>query len=371
MAVLGHRGKLWLRREAPDAVVVPTSAVHLLTNAILVRNPGYWSGDEVTITCPDGLPIDSGSGQPGCPDGHAMYAGADWLLGANRAHVAGDDDDFYLADDEAPFYLRSEDVGLAETRSFFVYRDQLDRLSFYTSQAAALRGSKSDRIPLFRVDFGSLLLAPVGSVDYQNALALCSSELDLGDYRFSDIQDEVTLASICESAPAYQAPTAGTDDYDNADVQPRGEVDSPVDRGIWNVQGQLSEWSLSLTAQEVDTTAVGEKFGDSVKSLVTGGGQVDFLIARKRGTDRSGAEMSDSTTLLRLLLMSEKGCKADAQFWMITDQVDAGELLPGDLFYQSQLLVTSIAINTRATDIIAGSLNFVTVGEIALKMGTN
>lgn len=371
MAVLGHGGRLWLRREAPDAVVLPTAAVHLLTNAILVRNPGYWSGDEVTITCPDGLPIDSGNGQPGCPDGHAMYVGSDWVLGVNRAHVAGDDDGFYAADDEAPFYLRPDDVGLVETRSFYVHRDQIDRLSFYASQAAALRGSKADRVPLFRVDFGSLLLAPVGSVDYQNALALCSSELDLGDYRFSDIQDEVTLASICESAPAYQAPTAGTDDYDNADVQPRSYVNSPVDRGIWNVQGLLSEWSLNLTAQEVDTTAVGEKFGDSVKSLITGGGQVDFLVDRRTGIDQSGAARTDSTTLMRLLLMSEKGCKADAQFWMISDQQDAGELLPGDLFYQSQLLVTSMAINTRATDIIAGSLNFVTVGEIGLKMGTN
>jgi hypothetical protein len=57
---------------------------------------------------------------------------------------------------------------------------------------------------------------------------------------------------------------------------------------------------------------------------------------------------------------------------MIVDRPEGGAtLLPGDLFYETELLVTSVAVNTRATDIIAGSLNFVTVGEIALRMGTN
>jgi hypothetical protein len=133
----------------------------------------------------------------------------------------------------------------------------------------------------------------------------------------------------------------------------------------------MSEWSLNLTAQEVDTTAVGEKFGDSVKSVVTGGGSIDFLVSRRKTLDQTGAPMADSTSLMRLLLLSEKGCKADAEFWMIDGQEDRDTLLPGDLFYQTQVLVTSIAINTRATDIIAGSLNFVTVGEIRLLMGTN
>lgn len=371
MAVLGHRGRLWLRREAPDPLVLPASAVHLLSDGLFVSNPGYWSGDEVTLTSAGGLPLDAGEGAAACPDGHAVYAGGDWDLGANRSHVADDEDAFYQADDDTLFYLREEDVGLLEIASFYVYRDQLDWLSLYTSRAAALRGSSADRVSLFRVDFGSLLLAPYGSADYQNALLACSGELDQGDYRFSDIQDEVTLASICASAPAYQTPVARTADYDNADVSPRSEIDSPADRGIWNVQGQLGQWNLNLTAQEIDTTAVGERFGDSVKSLVTGGGQLDFLVSRTTQTDRSGAPMADSTTLMQLLLLQEKGCKADAQFWMIDDQVDAGELLPGDLFYEAQLLVTSMAINTRATDIIAGSLNFVTVREIRLKMGTN
>jgi hypothetical protein len=371
MAVLGHRGRLWLRREAPDPVVLQPSAVHAYSNGLVVRSEAFWTGDEVTLTASSGLPIVTTGGAVACPDGHGVFFGSDWLLGANRAHITAEDDLFYVdePDEDVPFYLREEDVGLLDSASFFIYRDRMDRISFYADQEAAMRGDRSQRVALGRVDFGSMILGPWGSADYQNALVLCGG--DIGDYEFSDIQDEVTLASICDSAPGYQAPVAGTEDYDNADVQPRSSINRPPDRNIWTVQGDLSEWSLSLTSQEVDTTALGERYGESIKALITGGGTLDFIVTRRSGTDRSGAPRPDSTQLMRLLLMAERGCTADAQFWMIDDQPDVGELLPGDLFYDTRMMITSMAINTRATDYIAGSVNFVTVGQIDLRVGSN
>lgn len=370
MAVLGHRGRLWLRRDAPDPVVLLPGAIHYGANAIHLSHTGYWSGDEVSLSAPGGLPIDLGDGV-GCPDGHGMYAGSDWLLGVNRSHISDDDDGFYAADDDAFFYLREEDVGLLDVVSLFIYRDQLGRVSFYTTQEAALGGSKALRVSLERVDFGSLILAPWGGADYQNALLLCSAELDGSDYQNSDVLDEVTLTSICDAAPAYSSPAAGTAEYGNAEITPRGDINRSPEKSLWTVQGDLSEWSLSLTSQEVDTTALGEQYGDSIKALITGGGTFDFLVTRRQGVDQSGAPRQDSTQLMQLLLMGQHGCKADAQFWMIDDQPDAGELLPGDLFYESRLMITSMAINTRATDYIAGSANFVTVGTIDLKSGSN
>ena len=371
MAVVGHGGRLWLRRDAPDALLLGLDALHLLSNTLLVKDEAYWSGDEVTLTNARGLPLALEGDTPACPDGYATYAGSSWPLGPNRAHIGDDADTFYSSEDDEPFYTLEGDTGLLTSASFFVYRDQLDRLSFYTTQAAALRGRKQDRIQLYRVDFGSLILAPYGTQDYQNALLECSGQLDLGDYTFSDVQDEVTLQSICDFAPDYQSPVAGTGDYQNAEIEPRYEIDSPPDKGLWSIQGQLSNWNLTLTAAEIDTTSVGEKFGDAVKSIVTGGGTVDFLVGREDRTKVDGAPQLDSTSLLRLLLLTEKGCKADCQFWMIDEQRDALHLLPGDLYYESQLLVTSAAINTRASEYIAGTINFVTVGKIGLKMGTN
>ena len=363
MPVLGVGGIVKLLREAPSAVVVPSSALQYISNSIYVRNPEYWSGDEVDIFSSVGLPLDTASNGPDCPDGHATYQGSDWYLGSNRSHIADNNDAFYDAEEGDPFYMRAEECGLTTTKSFYIYRDQLDRISFYTSRAAALAGSPNGRVPLFNVDYGSLLMTPASTVEYQNAIANCVAYL--GEYLYSDIQDEVTLESICDFAPKFIQPVAGTAEYDNMDVVPRYYIDSQDENGaLWLLQCDLQGWTLNLSAPEVDTTAVGEKYGEAIKSIINGGGTFDFLVDR-----RANESEHDSTTLMRLLLLTEKGCKAKAQFWMITNS-EAG-MLPGQLYYETNLLVTSSAINVRAGDLIAGSADFVTVGEIALKMGTN
>ena len=365
MALLGCGGQVYLKREAPQATVVQPDSIHVGSNSIYVRNPAYWSGDQVTLTCDSGLPIDTSSNGPDAPDGYGTYAGSVWTIGTNRDHIANNADDFYTSTDADQFYMRQQEAGLTTSINYFIYRDKLDRLSFYTSRAAALNGATNQRITLYKVDFNGLIISPSGSAEYQNAIALCAG--DVGEYSFSDTQDEITLDSICDYAPTYTLPAATNTEYDNAEITPRSAVNTEGDGTLWTIQADLSEWTLNLSAPEVDTTAVGERFGNSVKSIITGGGTMDFLVERRD----TGDNERDSTQLMRLLLLTEKGCKADAQFWMAKDRTAVDTILPGDLYYETQLLVTSIAINTRAGDVIAGSLNFVTVDEVALRMGTN
>lgn len=178
--------------------------------------------------------------------------------------------------------------------------------------------------------------------------------------------DQVGRLSFYESrAQAMLGATADRLNIYNVDFG-QLQIEAVVAETDWYIQSLLREWSLNLTAPEVDTTGVGERFGDAVKSVVSGGGSLDFIIDR---LDETGKQ--DPTALMNLLLMTEKGCKADAEFWIVENRAASANLLPGDLYYETQLMVTSIAINTRPDDIIAGSLNFVTVGEIALRMGTN
>jgi len=365
MAVLGTGGKVRLRREAPEPTVLSPDNINLGSNAIYVRNPAFWSGDQVTLTSVNGLPIDvDGDSQPDCPDGHAMYYQSKWTLGSNRDHITSASDPFYSATNTDPFYMREEECGLTTSATYFIYRDQLDRVSFYTTRSAALTGAAVNRTTLYRVDFRSLIIAAAGTTDYQNAITECAA--DIGTYAFSDGQDEVTLESICDFAPNYEEPAADTAEYNNANFEPRYYINAGESGALWRVQCELSQWTLNLSAPEVDTTSIGERFGEAVKSIVSGGGTMDFTVERETYTDNE-----DPTILMRLLLLTEKGCRTDAQFWMIDNRTATGDLLPGDLFYDTEILVTSVAINTRAGDIIAGSMNFVTVGEIALRMGTN
>ena len=359
MPVLGDSGVLRLRREAPPAVFLPYSAMNTQLDSFQLINQDFWTGDEVYLSSPNGIPVEENA----IPNGVGMYFGSDWSLGPNRAHITSDGDDFYIpllddGDDEL-FYNQGT---LITGRHYFIHRDQFDRVSFYTDYASAINGIKSTRAPLYNLVFDRVLLSPRGTTDYDNALLTCTAEL--GSYSNSDIFDEVTLASICASAPTYETPVAGTGDYNNADVQPRR-----LAAGFpWQYVCLLREWSLNLDGPSVDTTCIAQKFGEAVKSVVSGGGTIDFMIDRQ-----SGSEMStDPTALLQLLLLTEKGAKAEAEFWIIQNRSSNGlcsEQAAGELYYAAEILVSNNAINVRPDDVIAGSATFVTTGPIRLRMG--
>jgi hypothetical protein len=299
MAVLGVGGKIMLKRELASPVQVVPADHHIATNSFAVSDQAFWTGDQVTLSCSRGLTFDDpavAGTRAACPDGYAVYAGGPWPLGPRASHLQNDTSTFYANNDARIFYNTATDVGQITSATYYIYRDQLDRISFYTTVAGAFRGSTTDRVPMYSADFG--LITITGAQD------------------------------------------------------------------PWAIQGYITNWSLQLTAGEIDTTAVGEKFGDAVKSVVTGGGTMDFIVEREEN-------IRDSTDLMRLLLMTENGCECDAEFWMIDNRAAAGELLPGGLYYSTSILITANAINTRVDEIITGSANFVTVKTVSLKIGTN
>lgn len=353
MAVLGLDGYVRFRREAPDPIVVPSSALRADLNTLQLVTGDYWNGDEVYLVTPNGLPLSPDA----LPEGVGCYFGSFFELGPNRTHVTAEDDEYYVTtNNNVFFYNRGTPVN---TGTYFIYRDQLGRASFYTNRAAALAGTVSGRVDLRQLDFKFVVIAPDGTSDYNNSLAECVGAA--GEYRISDVTDEVTLASICNFSPAYLQPVAGTAEYDDAELSLRRQIGGFP----WIIQGELREWSLELNGENVNVTAVGQKFGESVKSIVSGGGTFDFFVDR-----RTDENKYDATALMQLLLMTEKGAKAEAEFYMITDRVSTqNQLAPGDLYYKCEVLVTNTAINTRTDDAIVGTAQFVTTGAIDLKMG--
>jgi hypothetical protein len=140
---------------------------------------------------------------------------------------------------------------------------------------------------------------------------------------------------------------------------------TPIDND-WLVLCDMQKWTLNTEAASVDQTGLGARFGESVKTLLTGGGDLEFFADRR---SRNGA--ADTTMLLNLLLMVERGCKAEARFWMLCDRQERAnsELLPGDLYYQAEILILGTSIQTAAAELITGSARFVTTGTIQLLMG--
>ena len=250
MPVLGCGGKLKLRREALERVIT-SEGVDWNTNTVDLECPGYWSGDRICIFNEDGLPIDSGNGQPGNRDGVATYVGGQWFVGLNRDHIASDTDGFYKsateeyptgqAGDDANFYYIGSDVDgdgdidgndLITNRCYYIHIDELGRVSFYTTRCAALIGNPEDRIELIQVDFDFILIAPFGHLDYLNAVWACSPTVGStgGDVRRTRHSSRQHL----RPPPLYQQPEAASDEFASTDVQPEARIDAFLGDSVWH-----------------------------------------------------------------------------------------------------------------------------------------
>lgn len=379
MAVLGSSGQLRLKREAPPACVLSPEALNAQLGTFNSICPGYWSGDQISVEC---LPVVRPGEFPGNPSGWASYQGSKWYVGPNRDHISNNLDDFYKKgsedypdgqeNDAAQFYARIGDesdgkeiVGCVPG-DYYIHIDALGRVSFYTSRCAALAGCQSDRLELASVG-QEVVIAPLGSIEYQNAVWDCYAKYE-GNYLFSDGADSVTLVSICADAPTYQKPEANPNIeayvYANANLLPRSGAQQVP---FWEIVCEVREWSLELDAPAVDTTSVAEKWGNAVKSLIKGGGNTEFFIDRACLDDGQ----TNGLALMQLLLMTEKGCKAEAQFYMIQRPGACGTesctgIVAGDLYYETEILITQTAVNLRPTEMVAGTAQFVTTGEIKL-----
>lgn len=308
MAVLGVGGRLVLKREPAEPCVVTQEQLDFTKDVVTSICPGFWNGDHIQVDC---LPVDD-PGLPANPDGYASYFGSKWFLGPNRTQITANTDIFYKTSseeypdgqfgDDAQFYCREGD------------------------------DSGGGDIPPCKPGDWWIHVDELGQISFYRsrceALAGC-------------IEDRVDLDDI-------------GGDFTLVPYDPE-----------WQVLCDIREWTLELSAPAVDTTSVAEKWGNAVKSLVTGGGSTDFLIDRKCFDD----EHDNGLVLMKLLLMTEKGCKASAQFWMMDRGLECGvecDLINGSLYYEADILVTQTAVNVRPTEIVAGTAQFVTTGEIKL-----
>ena len=311
MAVLGVGGRLELKRELAEPCVITQEQLDYDKDVVTSMCPGFWTGDHIFVDC---LPVDDG-GLPSNPDGYASYFGSKWFLGPNRTQIDANTDIFYKTDveeypdgqfgDGAQFYCREGD------------------------------DSGGDIIEPCKPGDWWIHVDELGQISFYTsrcrALAGCPDDR----VNLEDIGGEFTL--------------------------------TPYGRD-WQILCDIREWTLELSAPAVDTTSVAEKWGNAVKSLVTGGGSTEFLIDRKCFEE----DQDNGIVLMKLLLMTEKGCKASARFWIMDRGQDCGidcDLINGVLYYEADILITQTAVNLRPTEIVAGTAQFVTTGEIKLLEG--
>lgn len=93
-----------------------------------------------------------------------------------------------------------------------------------------------------------------------------------------------------------------------------------------------------------------------------GSGTLQFLLDNRV---RSGEQTS--MTLLRLVMLTERGSKSSAKFHVYRNRTPVSPQVGTTAYYGCDVLLTNSRINVRADDIITGTADFVATGEIALK----
>lgn len=254
---------------------------------------------------------------------------------------------YYVPDNNSDFYCNEDNVGFATAVDAFISRDEFDRVFLYTNALGALNEGYTFRIPFHNVDARTLLIALFnGTAGFKTALLSASAAINA-----------LPLASLPSEEFSLQAAVTLPELVSTANAEP-----------LWRIQGDLQSWALDIDASALDTSAVGDTYGDAIKAMVRGAGSLQFLVER-----RLSSTMADALTLLRLVLLTQQGSKAQAKFYLYKNRdqrlcVNAGEILPeGSLYYLCDILLSNSKVSTSAEDLINGSTDFVVVGEPKLR----
>lgn len=342
MAILGNSGILELSREWPEPRAIAPEGLNTATKTLLIGDPHYWTGDHIIIAAKGGLPLDlDGDGFAGDPDGYGVYYGSIYDLGPARLHVTAPDANYYQPIDTVPFYNTEAATGLAEQADAYINMDELDRAKLYKTAIGAYNADPGQLIPLQDIKTENLVVAI-----YSDAPGY-SSAIDSAASSIKPLTLPLTTQKLEDVITVPSGMTA--------------VANNPDTRG-WLVQCDLQEWALSVDASNLDMTAIGETFGENTKSLVRGAGSLTFLVDQRHvDGDQS------STTLLRLVMLTEKQAKSSAKFYLFKDRNPVLPQVGSTAYYDCDILLTNTRVDVKATELISGTSDFVATGEIAIR----
>lgn len=371
MAVLGTGGLLEISREIPEPMALSWQRLNIGSTpyTITFAKTSYWAGDQIILASDGGLPIDlNGDGYADCPDGHGIYRGSIWRNGPSRAFYSGsltDGSPFFnnLNDplitqnnnilitqsgntlvgfsglgDADDFYNTAATTGLTEQTDGYMSRDVLDRIRLWTTEAAGHAGAGTEKV-LINVKPKNFVISAYNT----NAAYVSAIDSAIASIANTSINGEVLLSSLVTLPIGFD------------------ELCKDVNRN-YKLQAYLNEWVLSIDAANLDTTAIGQTFGENVKALVRGAGSLQFMADHRQTNGEQ-----DTLAVLRLVLLLQNHCNTKAKFYIYKNRAEADPKIDGSVYYECEILLTNSSLNVKATDIITGTADFVATSEIALK----
>ena len=358
MALLGTYGTVSFRREWAQPAAVNNSRLISGSqgNSLDLSDPAFWSGDGVLLLCDRGVPVGlSGAPQDDCclvappldsyapcPGGHAFYGEGQFdsgPVGRSRHKF----NSAYIGSGNAPFY-----DNLPTTTSAYVYihRDEMDNVTFYSDQDDAINGKGDSLLPISILDVGALVISPAPEGNYTQSLInqILSYATPL---IFSRSMGEVSGDQFLPKALSQEI----------ADF-----IEESSETSGWKQVANLTSWVFETNVDVLDQNAIGQRFGDSAKGSLKGAGSFNAIVDSKEAKENFGP-----SSLLRLMLVTQVGAKANAKF-VIADAGNSGSDCGNDktIYYETPIIISSSSVNASVAEVITMTLQFVATGKIKL-----
>jgi len=130
----------------------------------------------------------------------------------------------------------------------------------------------------------------------------------------------------------------------------------------FNVAGSVTGFDFQTEREAIETTSLSDKFKQQYTAgLISGSGSLDALF----DPNVSGRQET-SLLLLQLIQRVEIGSAFEAQLFITNENVYGSDL---DVYYQFNAVVTRAGVEVRGDNIISASIDFLSTGEINLKVG--
>ena len=130
-----------------------------------------------------------------------------------------------------------------------------------------------------------------------------------------------------------------------------------------NILGDVTGYEFNASREQVDTTALSDKFKNQYNAgLISGSGRIECIF--NNATDGT---KETSFLMLQLIQRLDLGCAFDLFLYLVDKDLNPAE---HSVFYSLTAVVTNSGVSVDLDDAIRCTLDFVTTGELKLVVGT-
>jgi len=135
-----------------------------------------------------------------------------------------------------------------------------------------------------------------------------------------------------------------------------------VEDADYTIAGNVTGFTFQTERDAVETTSLNDKFKQQYSAgLISGSGSIDALF-NPFTTERK----ENSLLLLQLIQRIEIGSAFSAQLWLADENAYGSDL---DVFYEFDAVINRAGVEIGGDQIISVSIDFLSTGEIGLKVG--